>query len=69
METKEKLIEVFKKLIENSKIEDLDRERQVITVYDLQTKCKKRMHSLMKFLPTEIGCGINFSCDRSYVDF
>jgi hypothetical protein len=65
METKKKLVSVFEKLIENAKIEDLSRTKEILDVNDFQTKCMKRMDSCLECIPTGCNCSANFSKNRS----
>jgi hypothetical protein len=66
MEIKEKLVDVFKKLIENATIDYLSREKKDIFVYDFDNKCKKKLISYNETIPKEIKCSIDFDKKPGY---
>lgn len=66
METKTKIINVFNQLLKSATLEELSRTRDVISVYDFDEKCKKRLTSLQKCIPQGIDCSVYYSTDRSF---
>lgn len=66
MRTKEKLINVFRQLVKSATLEELSRERESISVYDFDEKCKKRLSSLQECIPQEIDCSV---CYRKGISF